>query len=239
MFQLQSADLLSRIIAYVYCWIIARALRKLPSAKPRGTRNSKPEQTMSQSSASIAAVRFNPRDISSFAPPDLNQGPTSPGDGSSRAGIQHQQPPSPAGPASRKRRNSIAEHERIAGPMTLRTLGKQPTYSPAIGRSSLSADASYSSPQESSDDEEARCNFPNVFYRYDGIGEVGAGFITHGLPLTAEDLVDNQQSPNIDEDNDSVMGPVNEDQAPQATSQALVKLATQSKHLTLLFLDLD
>jgi hypothetical protein len=47
-----------------------------------------------------------------------------------------------------------------------------------------------------------------------------------------------RQSRNISDDNDSVMGPVNEDQAPQATSQALVKLAKQSKHSTLLFLDL-
>jgi hypothetical protein len=238
MFQLQSADLLSRIVAYVYCWIIARALRKLPSAKPRGTRNSKPKQSMPQSSASIEARRFDPRDALLVAP-YLIQGPTFPGEGSSRAGIQHQQPPRPAGPASRKRRNSIAEHERIAGPMTLRRLGKQPVYSPAIERNSSSADASYPSPQEGSDDEEARCNFPNVPYRFDGSGGAGAGFITHGLPLTAEDLIDNQQSPNVDEDNDSVMGPVNEDQAPQATSQALVKLATQSKHSTLLFLDLD
>jgi hypothetical protein len=238
MFQSQIADLLSRIIAYVYCWIIARALRKLPSANPRGTRNSKPRgtrnsksaQSTSQSSASIAASRFNRRDISSFTP-HLNQGPTSPGDGSSRAGIQHQQPQS-------KKRKNDAEHTGVAGRRTLLRFGKQSVYSGLLKCDRLFSDASHSSPQRSSDDNKARCNFPNVPYQYDRIGGAGAGFITRGLPLTAEDLGDNQQSLDIGEDNDSVIGPMNEDQAPQATSQALVKLA-QSKHSTLLFLDLD
>jgi hypothetical protein len=123
--------------------------------------------------------------------------------------------------------------------MTLGRFSKKPTYSPAIGRSSSSAVASYSSPQESSDDNKARCNFPNVPYRYYGIGGARAGFITHGLPLTAEHLVDDEQSPDIDKDNDSVMGGIDESQAPQTTSEASVTLAPQSKHSTLLFLDLD
>jgi hypothetical protein len=115
--------------------------------------------------------------------------------------------------------------------MTLRRLGKQPVYSRLIERDSSSADVSYPSPLESSDDDEARCNFPNVSYQYNGLGRAGEASVTHGLPLIAEDLVDVQQWPeaDIDEDNDSVMGPANEVQVPQATSQALVKLTTRSK----------
>jgi hypothetical protein len=160
---------------------------------------------------------------------------------SSRAGSRPQHPQTTVGSASRKRASSMAEDERTAGPMTLRRLGKQPKYSPIeqspIEHDSSSAEASYPSPQGSLDDDdndndEERCNFPNVPNRYNGLEEAEDGFITHGLPLTVGDLASDPILPDItmgarEEDGDSVIGP--EAQVSQATSQALVSLATRSK----------